>query len=276
MNIPRVTLNNGVLMPQIGLGTWQIEEGESVETAVKAALDTGYRHIDTAALYGNEEGVGKAIRDSGIPREEVFVTSKLAGDDHGYEEAKKGFEKSMRKLGFDYLDLFLIHWPNPEQGKYVETWQAFEELHQEGRIKAIGVSNFKKTHLNQILGKCQVVPAVNQIELHPHFNQKDIRDYCRKKDIYVESYSPLKRASEIMEEETIVSIADNHGKTPAQVVLRWHIQHDLIVIPKSTTPERIKENIDIFNFELSREEMNAIDDLDKGDRTLYDPEPGVE
>lgn len=273
MKVPTVTLNNGLKMPQLGLGVWQIEDHKEVKTAVSAALEVGYRAIDTAAMYNNEEGVGEAIQASGLPREDIFVTSKLDNEHHGYDAAMRGFDDSIRKLGLTYLDLYLIHWPMPEQDDYVETWQALEELHQQGRIKAIGVSNFKQAHLDKLLGSCDVVPAVNQIELHPHFNQKAMRDYCRERDIYVESWSPIKRGGDVLNDKVVQSIADNHGKTGAQVVLRWHIQHGLIVIPKSRTPARIKENIDIFDFKLSDEEMAAIDDLGQGER--IGPDPGV-
>lgn len=262
-------------MPQLGLGVWQVEDGEEVKTAIQAAFDAGYRAIDTAAMYGNEEGVGEAVKNSGLAREEVFITSKLDNQHHGYDEALRGFEDSMRKLDLTYLDLYLIHWPVPEEDKFVDTWRALEELHQQGRIKAIGVSNFKQVHLDKLLGNCKVVPAVNQIELHPNLNQKDMRDYCREHDIYVESWSPIKRGGDVLKDEVVQGIADNHDKTAAQVVIRWHIQHDLIVIPKSRTPERIQENIDIFDFQLSDQEMGAIDGLDRGDRIGPDPEPGV-
>lgn len=271
MNIPSVTLNNGVKMPQIGLGVWQVEEGDEVKAAVSAALEAGYPAIDTAAAYGNEKGVGEALQASGLAREDIFITSKLWNADQGYDSTLRALDKSLELLGLEYLDLYLIHWPMPAQGKFVATWKAFEELYEQGRVKAIGVSNFREADLEKLQEQAKVVPAVNQIELHPRLSQQALRDYCHKHDIYVESWSPIMHGGTVLDDEVIKGIAGMHDKTPAQVVLRWHIQHDLIVIPKSVTPERIKENIDIFDFELSDDEMGAIDGLNSDERTGPDP-----
>lgn len=269
--IPEITLNNGIAMPQIGLGVFKVEEGNQVEEAVRAALDAGYRSIDTAAMYGNEEGVGRAIKESGIPREELFITTKLWNDDQGYESAFTALQASLDKLDLEYLDLYLIHWPKPAQNKYKETWKAFEEMYTNGKIRAIGVSNFHQDHLDDLLTDAQVVPAVNQIEMHPMLIQSELREYCNQKGIAVEAWSPLMRGGELLEHPVISSIAQAHNKQPGQIVLRWHIQLGVIVIPKSVTPERIAANIDIFNFELTSEEMEQISSLHTGERTGPNP-----
>lgn len=267
---PAIKLNNGIIMPQFGLGVFKAEEGEEVENAVSTALKSGYRLIDTAAIYRNEEGVGRAIAESDVPRSEMFITTKLWNDDQGHDSALLAFNKSLDRLGLDYIDLYLIHWP--VQDKYKTTWKAFEELYADGKIRAIGVSNFKPHHLDGLLEDCEVMPAVNQIELHPMHTQLETRRYCRQKGIKVESWSPLKKAGELLKNEVITGIADSHNKAPAQVVLRWHIQSGLIVIPKSVTPERIKSNIDIFDFELSADEMKQIDGLNQNERIGPDPD----
>lgn len=261
--IPLVTLNNMRKMPQLGLGVWQIEEGKETEDAINVAFENGYRSIDTASQYGNEASVGRAVRGSGIPRDEVFVTTKLWNDSQGYDQTLDAIDESLERLGLDYVDLYLIHWPVPEAGKYVETWHAMEELYKQGKAKSIGISNFNPNHIDDITAEADFVPTVNQIQLHPHNAQLATRAYCDRNGIKVESYSPLMRGGIVLQDPVVQEIAKAHGKTPAQVVLRWHIQNGLIVIPKSATPERIKENIDIFDFELSAEQMDAIDGLDK-------------
>ena len=272
--IPLVTLNNGVTMPQLGLGVFKTQEGSEVETAVRAALDVGYRLIDTAKLYGNEAGVGNALKASGIPREELFVTTKLWNDDQGYDSTLRAFDASMKRLDLEYLDLYLIHWPTPSRGLFKETWRAFEKLYKEKRIRAIGVSNFKPHHLDELLAGSEVVPAVNQIELHPLLQQKETRDYCKAHNIQVESWGPIGGAgATLLQDVRLQIIAEKHGKSPAQAVLRWHIQNDLVVIPKSVHEERIKENADIFDFSLDSEDMSIINSMDSGGR--HGPDPDV-
>lgn len=260
-----VELNNGITMPQLGFGVWQVSN-EEVVPAVKKALEVGYRSIDTARIYNNEEGVGRAIAESGIPREELFITTKLWNADQGYDKALKAFDESLERLGLEYVDLYLIHWPCPDFGLYVETYKALEKIYQEGRAKAIGVSNFDIDHLEKILDECDVVPAVNQVECHPYLQQQELKEFCAKHHIKVEAYSPLMNGRDVLEDETIVNIAREHGKTPAQVILRWHLQNDTIVIPKSVTPSRIEENFRVFDFELSVEDMEAINTLDRNIR----------
>ncbi|MFF8673581.1 aldo/keto reductase [Streptomyces sp. NPDC015242] len=253
-------------MPQLGFGVWQVPDDEA-ETAVTTALEAGYRSIDTAAIYGNEEGTGKAIAASGLPREELFVTTKLWNADQGYDSTLRAFDTSLEKLGLDYVDLYLIHWPTPERGLYVDTYKAFEKLHADGRIKAIGVSNFLPEHLEKLTGETSVVPAVNQIELHPHLQQQDAREYHAEHGIATEAWSPLGQGKGLLEVPAIVAIARKHDRTPAQVVLRWHIQLGNVVIPKSVTPSRIKENIEVFDFSLDTEDLAAISALNE-DRRL--------
>ena len=270
--VPGIKLNNGIMMPQFGLGVFKAKEGEEVEGAVAVALEAGYRAIDTAAVYGNEEGVGRAIAASGIPRQELFITTKLWNDDQGHDATLLAFNKSLDRLGMDYVDLYLIHWPKAEKGKYKDTWKAFEELYASGKIRAIGVSNFKPPHLQELLKDAKVVPAVNQIELHPMMTQLATREYCEAKGIKIEAWSPLMRAGELLENPLIIKVAGKYSKEPAQVVLRWHIQSGLIVIPKSVTPKRIQSNIDIFDFELTSEEMEQIDRLNQDKRVGADPD----
>jgi diketogulonate reductase-like aldo/keto reductase len=263
-----VTLNNGVKMPRLGLGVWQMDEGGEVEQAVGAALKFGYRSIDTAAAYGNEVGVGKAVRESGIPREYLFITTKLWNADQGYDSTLRAFEGSLKKLGMDYVDLYLIHWP--VRGKYLETWRAFETLYKEGRVRAIGVSNFHTHHLKDILDRFTVVPAVNQVELHPLLAQKELRAFCARHGIQIEAWSPLMQGR--LNIPAIVDIAKKHGKTPAQVVIRWDLQQNIVTIPKSVHPDRIRSNAEVFDFELSEEDMAAIDALDSGHRFGSNPD----
>ena len=259
--VPAIQLHNGLEMPRFGLGVWQAREGDEVLRAVTAALDAGYRLIDTAAIYGNEEGVGHAIKTSGVPREELFVTSKLWNDSHAYNDAIHAFEQSLERLGMDYLDLYLIHWPLPMEGKFPEAWRALEKLYNDGRVRAIGVSNFKPPHLEKLLETCTILPMVNQIELHPRMQQHETRAFCTERSIAIESYSPLMQGGAVLAEPAITQLAKKHQKSPAQIVLRWHIQSGFIVIPKSVTPARIVENIDIFDFELAPSEMQQITNL---------------
>lgn len=264
--VPPIILNNGVEMPQLGFGVWQVPDAEA-ETAVATALEAGYRSIDTAAIYGNEEGTGRAVAASGIPREDIFVTTKVWNSDHGYDSTLRAYDTSLAKLGLDYVDLYLIHWPTPARDLYVETYKALEKLYADGRVRAIGVSNFLPEHLERLIGETSVVPAVNQIELHPHLQQHAAREYHAEQGIATEAWSPLGSGKGILEIPAIVAIAQKHGRTPAQVVLRWHIQLGNIVIPKSVTPSRIAENIDVFDFSLDAEDLAAISALNE-DRRL--------
>lgn len=265
-----VTLNNNVRMPQLGLGVWRMTDDEA-ERAVATAIESGYRSIDTATLYGNEEGVGRALRASGVPREELFVTTKLWNDQQGYDEALRAFDESMRRLGLETLDLYLIHWPAPRRGKYVETWKALEKLYADGRVRAIGVSNFGVGTLERLLAEATVTPAVNQVELHPLFAQRELRGFHAERGIATEAWSPLGQGKGLLDLPVLAEIGARYGKTPAQVVLRWHIQLGNVVIPKSVTPSRIRENIDVFGFALSPEDMATINGLDEGRRLGPDP-----
>ena len=266
--INTVTLSNGVHMPQLGFGVWQVPNEEST-AAVTAALHAGYRSIDTAAVYGNEEGVGKAIADfmaaTGTPREELFITTKLWNSEQGYEKTLAAVEVSLKKLGLDYVDLYLIHWSTPSRDLYLDTWRAFEEIYASGRAKAIGVSNFEPVHLQRIIDLGGTVPAVNQIELHPRLQQAELRDFNFKNGIHTEAWSPLAQG-QLLQDPAVTAIAEAHGKSAAQVVIRWHLQLGNIVIPKSVTPERIAENFDVFDFELTDADMAAIAALDNNGR----------
>ncbi|WP_264740842.1 aldo/keto reductase [Cytobacillus firmus] len=262
-------LANGVKMPRIGLGVFKVEKEEELLTAVKAAIEIGYRSIDTASIYGNEEWVGKAIRQSGFNREELFITSKVWNSDQGYEATLKAFNTSLEKMGLEYLDLYLIHWP--VEGKYTETWRALEDLYKEGKIKAIGVSNFQISHLENLLKTAEIKPMINQIELHPKLAQTELRDFAAKHDMHIEAWAPLMQGG-LFENEILTEMAEKHGKSIAQIVLRWHLQNGIIVIPKSTKPHRIKENADIFDFELSQQDMELIDSLDEHLRVGPDPD----
>ena len=270
--VPDVTLNNGRTIPQFGFGVFQIKPDDTAK-AVTEALEAGYRHIDTAEMYGNEKEVGTAIAKSGLDRADVYVTSKLNNGFHRPDDARRAFAGSLEALGFDYLDLFLIHWPLPTRygGDYVSTWQTLEEFYHDGRARSIGVSNFQPHHLRRLHGECEITPAINQIECHPYLTQDDVRAFCAEYQIAIEAWSPLAQGL-VLDDPTIVSIAKAVGKTPAQVVLRWHIERGDIVFPKSVTPARIKENIDIFGFELSGEEVEAITALNKNHRTGPDPD----
>ncbi|WP_204058975.1 aldo/keto reductase [Microbispora corallina] len=265
-----ITLNNGVVMPRLGLGVWQVSDGEA-EKAVLTALEQGYRGVDTAKLYHNERGVGRAVHASGLPRDELFVTTKLWNDEHDSDKALRAFDASMDRLGLDVLDLYLIHWPAPRQGKYVQAWRALEKLYAEGRVRAIGVSNFTVEALRRLLDETDVVPAVNQIELHPWLPQRELRAFHAEHGIATEAWSPLGQGRGLLDLPVLAEIGARHGKTAAQVVLRWHLQLGNVVIPKSVTPSRIAENIDVFDFELSPEEMAAVDALDAGRRLGPNP-----
>jgi 2,5-diketo-D-gluconate reductase A len=269
-SVPTVTLNNGVEIPQLGFGVFQIEP-ENTREAVLVALETGYRHIDTAEMYGNEKQVGEAVRDSSVPREEVFVTSKLNNGYHAHDDALSAFARSLDDLGFDYLDLFLVHWPLPGVGDFVETWRAMEEIYRSGRAKAVGVSNFKESHLRRIFTETDVVPAVNQVEIHPYLAQDDLRAFDTEHGIATEAWSPIAQGK-VLDDPVITSIGERLGRTPAQVTLRWHLQRGDIVFPKSVTRSRVEENFRLFDFELTGQDMAAITSLDRGERTGPDPD----
>jgi methylglyoxal/glyoxal reductase len=265
----KVRLHNVVEMPVLGLGVYKVEEGTQIEETIHSALDYGYRLIDTASFYQNEEGVGRAIRNSSIPREELFITTKVWNSEQGYDNTLRAFDESMERLGLEYLDLYLVHWP--VKGLYLETWRALEKLYQEGRVKAIGVSNFKIHHLQDLLSHCVERPVINQVELHPLLAQTELRNFCRQNEIKVEAWSPLSRGR-FLDEPVLGSTSDRHGKTPAQVILRWHLQHEIIPIPKSVTPSRLRENAEVFDFKLSQQEMAEIDGLNKDQRFGADPD----
>ena len=269
--VPTIALNNGVEIPQLGFGVFQITPEETAE-AVGRALEIGYRHIDTAEMYGNEKEVGEAVRASGIDRGEIFVTSKLNNGFHRRDDALRAFDGTLEALGFDQLDLFLIHWPLPTiDVDYVETWKAMEEIYASGKCRAIGVSNFKEHHLRRLFGESEVRPAVNQIELHPYLAQDDLRAFDADHEIVTEAWSPIAQGK-VLDDPAIVQIAENLGRTPAQVVLRWHVQRGDVVFPKSVTPQRMEENFALFDFELSEGDMASITGLDRHERTGPDPD----
>ncbi|MEU6280320.1 aldo/keto reductase [Streptomyces sp. NPDC047028] len=268
--VPPIILNNGVEMPQLGFGVWQVPDKEA-ERAVATALEAGYRSIDTAAIYRNEKGTGKAVASSGLRREDVFVTTKVWNNEQGYDATLRAFDASLKKLRLDYVDLYLIHWPVPAQDTYVDTYRALEKLHADGRARAIGVSNFLTPHLRRLLDETSVVPAVNQIELHPHLQQQESRAFHAEHGIATEAWSPLGQGKGLLEVPAVVAVARKHERTPAQVVLRWHLQLGNVVIPKSVTPSRIRENIDVFDFRLDDEDLAAIGALDEARRLGPDP-----
>ncbi|MCD2113049.1 aldo/keto reductase [Rhodococcus rhodochrous] len=268
--IPTVTLNNGVEIPQLGFGVFQIPEDETT-AAVSAALETGYRHIDTAAAYGNEACVGRALADSGLSRDELFITTKVWNSDQGYDATLRAFDTSLAALGLDRLDLYLIHWPTPARDLYADTWRALERLVVEGRLRAAGVSNFQPAHLQRLLDGSSLVPTINQIELHPGLQQSELRAFHAEHGIATEAWSPLAQGA-VLDDEAITSIAGRTGKSPAQVVLRWHLQLGNVVIPKSVTPSRIRENFEVFDFELTDEDMSTIAGADRDLRTGPHPD----
>ncbi len=270
-HVPTVRLNNGNAMPQLGFGVFQVPE-EQTTAAVSDALEVGYRSIDTAAAYGNEAAVGKALAGSGIARGELFVTTKLWNTDHGADKAPQAFARSLDQLGLDHVDLYLVHWPVPSKGLFVETWRALQDVYADGRAKAIGVSNFTAAHIGRLLAETDVVPAVNQVELHPFLPQDALRAMHAEHGIATEAWSPLGQGGELLRHPVLTGLADRHGVTPAQVVLRWHLQLGNIAIPKSVTPERIRSNFDVFGFELSQGDMAEVTGLDSGRRLGPDPE----
>jgi 2,5-diketo-D-gluconate reductase A len=271
--VPEIMLNNGRTIPQLGFGVFLVQPEETV-TAVSTALQVGYRHIDTAEGYGNEKEVGEAIRKSGLDRSDVFVTSKLANSAHRPDDARRAFDASLDALGFDYLDLFLIHWPLPTRydGDFVSTWRTLEEFYRDGRARSIGVSNFQAHHLRRLHTESEITPAVNQVEMHPYLTQDELRAFCAEHQIAVEGWAPLARGGQLLADPEIATIAERAAKTPAQVVLRWHIERGDIIFPKSVTPSRIRENFDIFDFELSSEEVATISALNRNERTGPDPD----
>jgi len=264
----RVKLNNGVEIPVLGLGVFQASAGDETEQAVLSALEAGYRHIDTAAIYANEADVGEAIRKSGIPREEIFITTKLWNSEHGYKHAFHACSSSLVRLGLEYIDLYLIHWP--VQGQRLDTWKALTELQQAGKCRAIGVSNYMIRHLEELLSKSPVVPAVNQIEVSPFNYKSDLIRFCADKGIVVEAYSPLTKGQRLGH-PAIVAAAEKYGRTPAQILIRWALEHDLVVLPKSTTKARIAENAAVFDFSIAKEDMKILDGLHEGLHTGWDP-----
>jgi diketogulonate reductase-like aldo/keto reductase len=268
--VPTITLDNGVEIPQLGLGVWQIED-EIVSDVVTAAFEAGYRHVDTAAIYGNEAGVGRAIAASDLPRDELFITTKLWNSEQGYDTTLKAFDASLARLGLEYVDLYLIHWQSLKKDKYVDTWKAFEQLYADKRVRAIGVSNFHEPALRRLFEETTIQPAVNQIELHPALPQDELRAFNAENDIVTQAWSPLAQG-ELLNQPALQALADKHGKTPAQVVIRWHLQLGNVVIPKSKTPSRIRENIDVFDFQLDNDDMAAIADLETGVRTGLNPD----
>ena len=271
MTIPTLTLNNGVTMPQLGFGVFQVPDEETT-AAVAEALRAGYRSIDTAKVYGNEEGVARAIRESGIPRDELFVTTKLWNDDHGYDATMRAFDASRDRLGLDQLDLYLIHWPTPRRDDYVATWRAFEKLLADGVVRAVGVSNFHPAHLRRIVDETGTVPAVNQIELHPYLQQAELRGLHGDLGIATEAWSPLAKGGDLLGEHAVVEMARKYDRTPAQVVIRWHLQLGNIVIPKSVTPSRIRENLAVFDFDLDAGDLATMSTLERGLRTGPNPD----
>jgi 2,5-diketo-D-gluconate reductase A len=272
-NVPTIELSTGAHIPQLGFGVYQIDPDETAG-AVKTALDIGYRHIDTAEMYQNEAGVGQGVRDAGVDRADVFVTSKLNNGFHEPDAARKAFDETLSKLGFDFVDLFLIHWPLPTlyNNDFVSTWQTLEEFRRDGRARSIGVSNFQTAHLERLANETDTVPSVNQIEVHPYFVNDEVRQYCNEHGIAVEAWSPIAQGK-VLDDPVVTAIAEAAGKSPAQVVLRWHIQRGDIVFPKSVTPKRIEENFALFDFELSGHDVDALTALDKGEDGRTGPNP---
>ncbi|GAA4195010.1 aldo/keto reductase [Streptosporangium oxazolinicum] len=269
LNIPTVKLVNGADIPQIGLGTWPMSD-EEAEVAVADAVEMGYRLVDTAYAYRNEVGVGRGLRASGVPREELFVTTKLNGEWHGYDAAQEAYQASLDRLGLDYADLYLIHWPLPRKDRYVEAWKGMVKLLRDGRVRAIGVSNFKPAHLDRLLAETGVVPDVNQIQLNPFFTRDELRAYDAKHEIATQSWGPLGQGGDLLEQPVVTAAAERHGRTPAQIVLRWHIELGLITVPKSSSPERMRANADVFGFTLTPEEVAELSSLDRGEAAATD------
>ena len=269
---PTIALNDGVSIPQLGFGVFKVDPDET-ERIVLDALEVGYRHIDTAAIYGNEVGVGRAIAASGIPRDELFITTKLWNSDQGTQSAFDAMDVSLEKLGLDHVDLYLIHWPTPKRDLYLESWLALEQIKERGKTRSIGVSNFQNPHLDRVIAASSTVPAINQIELHPAFQQRDVTTHNRSLGVHIEAWGPLGQGKyPLLEEEALVKAGNAHGKSPAQVAIRWHLQHERIIFPKSNSRERIAENFQVFDFELSTAEMAAIDSLDAGNRVGANPD----
>nr|WP_210285856.1 aldo/keto reductase [Aureimonas jatrophae] len=266
-----IKLNDGREIPQVGLGVFKVPD-EDAAAAVRTALEAGYRHVDTAAVYKNERGVGEGLRAAGVPRDEVFVTTKLWNESQGFDATLRAFDESLEKLGLDAVDLYLIHWPSPARGLFVDTWKAFRRLHEEGRAQSIGVSNFTAEHIDQIVAETGITPVLNQIELHPRFQQRALREAMDQRGVVTESWSPLGQGGDMLKDPVLARIAEKHGKTAAQVVIRWHVDNELVVIPKSVTPSRIAENIDVFGFRLDDEDLAAIGGLDAADGRIG-PDP---
>ncbi|WP_353829336.1 aldo/keto reductase [Agromyces sp. SYSU T0242] len=270
-SVPRIQLNDGHSIPQLGFGVFLVDPPET-ERIVADALEVGYRHLDTARIYGNEEGVGRAIARSGVPRDELYVTTKLWNDDQGTQSTLDAFQGSLDRLGLEYVDLYLIHWPVPSKDRYVETWRAFEQIRESGRARSIGVSNFMAPHLQRLVDETDVVPAIDQIELHPAHQQPETTAFAAEHGIGIESWGPLGQGKyPLLELPEVVEVADAHGKSPAQVVIRWHLQRGFIVFPKSNRRERMAENFDVFDFELSSGEMERVNDLERAGRVGPDP-----
>jgi 2,5-diketo-D-gluconate reductase A len=274
-DVPTRTLADGTAIPVLGLGTWPMDDGEAVAT-VGDAFRAGYRLVDTAARYGNEAGVGRAVAASGLPREEIFITTKLAGAQHGRREALAGLDESLGRLGLDYVDLYLIHWPLPTIGRYVETWEALVELRSQGKARSIGVSNFTPAQIHELAEQTGVLPVVNQVELHPEFAQAELRAWHDERGIATESYSPLGPDTDVLDHPGIAAVGAAHGRTAAQVILRWHLQIGAVPIPKSSDPTRLRQNLDVFDFELDADQMAVLDGINRDNRTGGDPETNVE
>jgi 2,5-diketo-D-gluconate reductase A len=272
MTVPTLDLNSGHPIPQLGFGVFKVDPAET-ERIVTDALEAGYRHIDTAAIYGNEEGVGRAIAASGIPRDELFITTKLWNDDQGTDSAFAAIDRSLDKLGLDFVDLYLIHWPTPKKDRYIESWHALEQIAADGKSRSIGVSNFLVPHLERVIAEGGTVPAVNQIELHPAYQQRDVTEFSREHGIHIEAWGPLGQGKyPLFDEEPVAAAARAHDVSPAQAVLKWHLQIGNIVFPKSNSAERIRENLDLFGFELTPEEVDAISALERGGRVSAHPD----
>ncbi|CAA9212432.1 MAG: oxidoreductase of aldo/keto reductase family, subgroup 1 [uncultured Actinomycetospora sp.] len=270
-DVPGIELNNGTTIPQLGFGVFQIDPSDTAE-AVTTALEAGYRHIDTAQMYGNEAEVGEAIAKADIPRDQLWITTKCNNSNHGYDDAQSALDESLQKMGLDHVDLYLIHWPLPGKDLYVDTWKGFEKAQSDGKVRTIGVSNFQPHHLDRLLSETDTVPAVNQIELHPHMQQAGLRSYHERHGIRTEAWSPIGQGRGLLDAPELSEIAQAHGKSPAQVVLRWHVQIGNIVFPKSSTAERIRENYAIFDFELGDDEVETINRMEKAERLGPDPD----